>query len=185
MDFAVWVRLYKKEIWDGLRFPERRNYEDFAVMYKVLQKAKYVAYLDEILYKYRNRSGSITATKSIKNMHDFLLSTQEFDSFVNENTPEIFTEEARNAKLIMSIVLLSDLSFSQVSKHKTQEGLALRKEIKKEILKKFREIHFTPGRLNFLIKHFAALILIRYCPWLHPFVRSCYRTIKKFVTFFL
>ncbi len=54
-----WAKLYKKKTWEHIKFPALYALEDEYTYYKVLDKSKTVIYLNESLYYYRVRSGSI------------------------------------------------------------------------------------------------------------------------------
>lgn len=54
-----WCKLYKKSLWEGIRFPELYALEDEFTYYKVIYAAKKILYVNEDLYYYRRRSGSI------------------------------------------------------------------------------------------------------------------------------
>lgn len=56
---AAWNKLYKKEIFDEIRFPVGRIYEDSGVMYKIMDRINKVACLDAYLYHYVQREDSI------------------------------------------------------------------------------------------------------------------------------
>lgn len=60
IEIIAWNKLYKRELFDGVLYPEGENYEDNLTTYKLLSKAKKVAYIQETLYVYRERVGSIT-----------------------------------------------------------------------------------------------------------------------------
>ena len=62
-DFAVWGKLFKRELFRGLRFPAGKIYEDNIINFKLFQKcARYVKSTKEI-YAYFQRD--ISTTKSI------------------------------------------------------------------------------------------------------------------------
>ena len=56
---VAWNKLYKKELFDGIRFPVGDKNEDEATTYKVLYRAGIVSYMPEPLYKYYQRDESI------------------------------------------------------------------------------------------------------------------------------
>lgn len=56
---ALWYYLYKKELFDGVIFPEGKLSEDVAVLYKIIYQVKKVAVTSDILYHYRVRKGSL------------------------------------------------------------------------------------------------------------------------------
>lgn len=59
-------KLYKKELWNDVRFPKGYLYEDVATTYKLFMKAKQAAIIDESLYAYRLRGDSIVRQKFSK-----------------------------------------------------------------------------------------------------------------------
>lgn len=63
-------KLYKSELFDNIRYPLNRNYEDIATTYMLFSKAKCVAYTDAGLYFYRIHNESITGTLTVKNLSD-------------------------------------------------------------------------------------------------------------------
>lgn len=57
---VVWNKLYRRGLFDTIRFPEGKQHEDEFVTYRVLWDAGQVAVTGELLYYYRQRSGSTT-----------------------------------------------------------------------------------------------------------------------------
>lgn len=53
-------KLYRRGIWDGLRFPEGFIHEDEAVIHRVIGKCEKIAVIPETLYFYRQLTSSIT-----------------------------------------------------------------------------------------------------------------------------
>ena len=85
LSFFIWNKLYKKDLFNEVRFPEGRNYEDLATIYKLYFNAKNIIVTDYTLYNYwLGNSNSITSNSTIKNMTDYLLSTKEIYE-VNKN----------------------------------------------------------------------------------------------------
>lgn len=56
---VTWNKLYKRELFDQIRFPEGVNNEDEAVTYKLLYKAGIVSYTPDVFYMYYQRPSSI------------------------------------------------------------------------------------------------------------------------------
>lgn len=65
-DVASWNKLYKKELFDGLQFPEGKTCEDWHIMFKVLDKVDRIYYDSSVKYYYRKRENSITTSKNIR-----------------------------------------------------------------------------------------------------------------------
>ena len=99
-------KLYSREIWDNLRFLNRRVFEDIEIAYKAAYLAEKIYVLDKPFYKYRKRANSITTTMTIDGEHDRLLAFYNVDKFIVEHIPDVFTEEQlkRSRKLFMPIV---------------------------------------------------------------------------------
>ena len=70
-----WNKIYKKELWENIYFPQNCNFEDLAVMPYIFAKAHNIGYLDKHLYNYNNsNSSSITSYISSKNKYGLFLS---------------------------------------------------------------------------------------------------------------
>ena len=67
---AVWNKLYKRELFDGVHFPEGCVFEDLAVTHKLLMRAKRIIVIPDSLYFYVYRKGSLTRCFSVKNKKD-------------------------------------------------------------------------------------------------------------------
>ena len=93
INVGKWNKLYRREVWENIRFPEGRNYEDVATTYKVLDSCRMTTVIDRTLYLHRNRPNSITASHTWKNENDRLRATEDFLSFVQRHVPEVYTTE--------------------------------------------------------------------------------------------
>ena len=56
---AAWGRLYKKELFSNLRYPVGHMFEDYAITHQLVYRANRIICLEEHLYSYRYRKGSI------------------------------------------------------------------------------------------------------------------------------
>lgn len=56
---VVWNKLYKKELFKKIRFPEGKLHEDELSSYKLIYESKKVAFVNKYLYIYRIRDDSI------------------------------------------------------------------------------------------------------------------------------
>lgn len=57
---ANWCRLYKREVWEGVRFPEGKFAQDTAMASVLYSRMNYVAHVDEVLYYWLQRTDSVT-----------------------------------------------------------------------------------------------------------------------------
>ncbi len=55
-------KLFKKQIFNNIRFPEGKFFEDIITMYHVMENVKSLAFYDEKMYFYRKRCNSITVS---------------------------------------------------------------------------------------------------------------------------
>lgn len=67
---VAWNKLYKKELFNNIRFPEGMVYEDVATTHKVFRQAERIAFIPDRLYYYVFRKTSISNTRSVKNKRD-------------------------------------------------------------------------------------------------------------------
>lgn len=59
MDAHVWAKLYKRSIFNNIKFPYGKLFEDIFVLLPILSNAKIISTIPDCLYFYRNRSESI------------------------------------------------------------------------------------------------------------------------------
>lgn len=67
-----WNKLYKKELFDGIRYPVGRTFDDEFVTYKLLWKARDICYTNQKFYFFRQRMDSITHTLTFQKFTDYL-----------------------------------------------------------------------------------------------------------------
>ena len=67
---SVCDKLFRKELWKNIRFPDGHNYEDLDTVYRILNLCSHVNVLNQVLYFYRKRPGSITNTNTKNNNDD-------------------------------------------------------------------------------------------------------------------
>lgn len=96
------VRLYKKSLWDGLRFPEGVINEDEPILIEVYGRCNKVFMLDDVTYYYRKRSNSITTSDfSVKKL-DMYYNAVNNEKLVAQ-IDEVLTEPAQY-KVIKSLL---------------------------------------------------------------------------------
>jgi len=89
LDSNPWGKLYKSEVYEGIRFPEGLIFEDILITYRVLLRAEKVFHIGSEGYYYRLRSDSITGgffnKKYYANTKQALILYQE----IQKNYPEL------------------------------------------------------------------------------------------------
>lgn len=100
-DTTAWNKLFRKEFYDreGFRWAEGMLYEDIPVTVPAHFKARAVAFLDKVVYRWRARDGSrVSITQSrtdTENFYDRLKAMQAVDEFFKANVddPELLAEK--------------------------------------------------------------------------------------------
>jgi len=81
---VVWNKLYRRKVWDDLRFPVGKLREDEFVSYKFLYEQKKMGIFYDRFYNYRQRSGSIMAKCEIQAFWDNTEALEEKIRFFSE-----------------------------------------------------------------------------------------------------
>lgn len=85
----AWGKLYKRDLFAEVRYPERMLYEDVATTYKIFARAERVAVTALKMYFYRQHAESITGNRFSKEKLDIFRALQMQLSFAEDNCPEL------------------------------------------------------------------------------------------------
>lgn len=89
-----WNKLYRKELFEGIRYPIERIFDDEFVTYKLLWKAKKLCFTNQPFYFFRQREDSVTHTLILKKYTDYLDALIERNHFFKEEVSNrLLTEE--------------------------------------------------------------------------------------------
>lgn len=83
-------KLYKKEIFNDIRFPEYRMGEDSFTMYKCFLKAESVAHLYQPDYYYVQHESSAMHSVDYSKFYDYIELSDAFMRIVSKSYPELF-----------------------------------------------------------------------------------------------
>ena len=172
INWSVWNKLYRADLWSSIRFPDGHNFEDIDTMFRIIDICKTVTVIDRVLYYYRKRPGSITQTVSRKNMDDRRRAVLNLEEFVRSHTPEIFAEGQLH-KVRSSCLNGLIVSYTQLSSDDEVQTEVLRKEI----ITVARQI----GVKNCNIRCRTAFFMFTYSPWLLKSAYSVYRPLRLLV----
>lgn len=82
---VVWGKLYKREIVEGIAFPEGRICEDLAVLYRYYDRAAKTVHSEDVLYYYyRNNVNSSTYQINLKFYEDVFLALEEEAGYLHD-----------------------------------------------------------------------------------------------------
>lgn len=80
-------KLWKRELFQNITFPEGHNFEDVAVTYRLFEKADKVACLPECKYFYLQREDGIVRSKALSNIMDYYEATKERYLYLRDRYP--------------------------------------------------------------------------------------------------
>lgn len=102
----VWAKLYKRQLFDGIRMPEGKINEDDYTTWKLYFKAKKILVTDQALYYYTVNKNSIMANQLKKPRLDFIEAYEERIDFFKRNG-ENDLEDFSRGHLCKAMLLLS------------------------------------------------------------------------------
>lgn len=124
----VWGKLYHRNIFQSVHFPDGDIYEDIKVIDKIIENSHRIVYTSYTGYYYVQTSNSITrGNVSLKHMV-LLKNGQYLLDFINQNYPDIRNEAKKQYFWSCFFVLSMLVSFSQYEK----ECQAIRRKIVSE-----------------------------------------------------
>ena len=86
---VAWNKIYKRELFDSVSFPEGRNIEDISIMHLLIDRANTVAVVSDKKYHYRQRKDSIKNTYSASNLIDYADAFLDRYKFYEQNAERI------------------------------------------------------------------------------------------------
>lgn len=111
-DEVVWVKLFKSELFDDVRFPVGKIYEDTAVTYKLIDKSNRVGCIGKAKYNYIKREGSVM-DNAIKNIRlDAIDIYNEMYEFINLRYPKltdlVTLKFANSCMIVLNLIINSN-----------------------------------------------------------------------------
>lgn len=88
-DVSTWGKLFHRSLFETIRYPEGRLYEDTAVIAQLVIKAKELAYTSDPMYSYRIRQNSISRASFSMEKMDFVWAVEEMTDQVLVACPDM------------------------------------------------------------------------------------------------
>jgi Glycosyltransferases involved in cell wall biogenesis len=107
---SVWQKLYKKNLFNNLRFPDGKIPEDLYVTYKLLYSTKKVTFVDFTGYYYFQREDSIMGKKESRLIIGSMEALREQHDFISKNIPEL---KSTSGQMYFNCLLKAYLFFSK------------------------------------------------------------------------
>lgn len=86
---ALWSKIYRKALWEDIRFPVGMVYEDEMQTYKVCLKATKIIETEDVLYHYVKRENSIITGESHKKLLDKQRALADRLSYLPHKLPDL------------------------------------------------------------------------------------------------
>ncbi|CUP39536.1 glycosyltransferase family 2 protein [Intestinibacter bartlettii] len=155
---SVCNKMFKSELFYGVRFPYGKYYEDTFIYHELVMKASSVVLTGEDSYYYRCRRGSILDGGYTKKYFDFMEAVYLRATFLDENNIHEYADEAY-------LHVYSSLSNAYHNLDSSSEELSLlfaiaNNRYNKVFNRLIKDKHFN-------IKQKIRFILLRYSPRLH------------------
>ena len=163
-------KLYKKELFNNIIFPEGKLYEDLGCIYKVIGKANKIVFNNVFLYNYYIRKGSITHSKFKTNEMDSIEFCLDIMEYIQKYYPKIINS-AKYKIDIEAIMLLIKIPYGKYKK----EADILKKIIKNN---NFGVICDKKVKLNWKLSCLSIIFGRKFA----KFTWNIKLMIKKFVT---
>lgn len=148
MIMLAWAKLYKKDLFKNIRFPEGKIHEDDFIIHRVLDKTKKFTHMSSLLFLNSLRPESITASKFTPKRFDAIDAKLDRVNYTREIKPEYY--QATISQLLKTIII--NYTFARMSKIKKQEI--------DKILIVFNEYYKKLEKKNvviFMFKHFRQI----------------------------
>lgn len=124
---AIWLGLYRRELFDVIRFPTGKIYEDTGTSHRLMHEARQIELVNECLYNYRvGRKGSITTNPRTRNHPD--RREMHYRRFVDLSNWG-YDDEAKKEALFLAIKYGVDESIADALKKGNNSGLSTRQKI--------------------------------------------------------
>ena len=122
IDLSAWAKLYKLELFNKIKYPVGRLYEDSATTYKLVDSSNKISVISVPVYEYVIRNDSITNYNFSRKKMDLILSTQEMTEYVIKRYPNL--KKACNRRLMYAYLsTITQLAKSSVVDKKIKNEL--------------------------------------------------------------
>lgn len=118
----AWGKMYRRDLWKENLFPKGMLYEDYATIYKILRKSNKVIIVDEQLYWYRIRSGSIMKSRISQNDMILIKVAADTTDYLRKEVPEV-EGEAQYLQMVTYLKLMKrilDVDFNAFSREQME-----------------------------------------------------------------
>lgn len=149
LDSYAWNKLYRRELFDGIRYPEGHVWEDVGTTYRLIRNARRVIFCRESLYHYRRRAEGISVKPSVKTCQDIFRMRLARYRDLEQTHPELAQLGLR--ELAEAAIYMYELGlYAPVDDRVRQEAigfLAEKEAAVRSLFSGLRRLYFTHGKL--------------------------------------
>lgn len=110
ISFAAWDKIYRRELFENVKFPYKRISEDIPVTYAMIAKSRHVVHLGKAKYNHFYRSTSISGREFYFRQIDSVLFTGEICKDVAKRYPQLLMQ-AEGLYLLCALSIIRKLQF--------------------------------------------------------------------------
>ena len=172
---AVWDKLYRASLFDGIRFPAGFNFEDIFVTPRLLMKADKIVLSPRVLYHYVQTAGSIIHTPSLKNALDrWTARREQFDLFAGKGPA---WREACVRRCVFSVIMAWSVQGNASAEETNREKDRLEETL--NFVRACRGEILRLGKTSLPVK--GAALLIALCGGRSAFLLGAARRLREFL----
>ena len=128
IDVSGWGKLYKKEVFDGIRYPEGRLFEDTYLFGDILKRTERVVFGSVPCYLYEMHGGSIVNKRFTEKNLQYIEAAERLSALALEEDPSLRTGAVRR-------VSHAKLSVLRYMENCDEKYVQLRGKLREEVLK--------------------------------------------------
>ncbi|WP_294080862.1 glycosyltransferase family 2 protein [Proteiniphilum sp. UBA5384] len=135
IDNSCCTKLYKRELFNTISFPEGFLFEDHSIIYKIVHLCDTVVHIDHVFYHYIQREESITNNWQFKKRYHFFLADYDRILFIRQHP--IFSKEEE--PVVVGVILKNCLrqfrdALLKANAREKKEDIPVMKEMLRDLL---------------------------------------------------
>lgn len=130
----TWNKMYHKSLFENIRFPVGKAFEDIFIMYKIASKVDKTCGTTKKLYLYRINENSISGSFLKDNRKDYYEGAEQRLAFFKETNNKLFTKQ-----LIEYLINLRTIQLEGLTKNIDNDITKLAKEKYQSYLKEYKQ----------------------------------------------
>lgn len=123
---VLWNKLYARRLWQDIRFPKGKHYEDVRTIYKIYDLCEKIAFLEQGLYYYFQRDESIVHSSQIDSYLELVDAVEERKKGLEIKYPDMSPQLA--ASVVSAVLIVyREAGIHQIKMKKDTENFLNRK----------------------------------------------------------